>query len=382
MDNRSLVDNADFQRSLADLDHGLSVPPSAPPVRGPLAPFDDPPQSSPPRARRFVPALEAAASGPPLTYEPFYGLNEPAFSSSPDPKFLYRAGSRERVVQALADALSRGEHLMEVTGEPGVGKTMLCRTLRDALGDRAAVAVVEATDSVDHALRRALTDFGVSADGGLRAASRSDLVQALGTFAASLRSLGSYAVLVVDEAHRMPADVIGALAGLAVSGSEARRVRIVFVGEPTLASTLQQGDLKALDAWFGARAWLEPLGLEELDGYVAHRLVVAGPAARVLFDAGAIAALGRVTGGVPKLVNLVCDRALARGQRMAAAMIGESIVAAVADQLGLGSPRVVGSGAVARVRRTLFLLLLAALGAVAGLWVFRDAVARILAVYR
>jgi type II secretory pathway predicted ATPase ExeA len=413
--SRPPADGPSFDQRIAALDRGLAA--SEPPhrVTAPSAPFPDPPGAANRRRRPlldlFPPApsegertepvahdpsqvirrhvvadFEVSVSESPSAYESFYGLVEPPFGLAPDLKFLYHTTPHDRVMQDLHDAIVRGDRVMVVTGLLGLGKTMLCRALGSGPGRQTAVALMaEPVVSIEQVLQKALIDFGVIAAGEvatsrLASASRIDLVLAVGDFAASLAPLGAAAVLVVDDAHNAPADVLEALCDLAVTGAEQRQLRLVLVGEPALLSMLRGGALGSHRRWIGVKAQLEPLSAEELTGYVVHRLAVAGPNARVEFSGRAMAALHRLTLGVPRLANLVCDRALRLGCERAASLIDADLVVAAAEEAGVAPA---GSGRTVQLAvRVLVLLFLALTGAAAALWLFRDAVSRILTAYR
>ena len=333
------------------------------------------------RSRFAAPLESAVPSDGPLTYEAFYGLNEKPFSLSPDPRFIYHSTSRDRVTQELVDAFGHGDRVMLLTGEMGTGKTTLCRSLASELGSRTVTSfVAEPAASIDDLLKAVLIDFGVisradATRGRLATATRQELTSAIGDFAASLAPLQASAVIIIDEAQSVPAGVLALLSDLPEAGDD-RRVQIVLVGQPALLPFLRRRQLRALDRRIAVRCRLEPLAPDEMIGYVMHRLAVAGASARVEFDNGAIAELYAATRGVPRLVNLVCDRALTRGHEASASVIDDRLVAAAAADLDL----VPLKSDARRIARTLamgllFILLMLA-GAAAAMWVFRDDLSR------
>jgi general secretion pathway protein A len=342
----------------------------------------------PPRVARsafaFQPASAPLAAAAPLTYEPFYGLSEKPFTLSTDPKFIYHSTSHDRVLQELTDALGRGDAIMRLTGENGIGKTMLCRALIEQLGSRTVTSfITDPVASLDDVLKTALVDFGaVTRDdatrGGFSAATRQELTKALGDFAASLAPIQASAVIVIDEAQTVPSDVFGPLAALSEGVGADRRVQIILVGQPELASILHRKEFRALERRITARCRLDPLSPEEVGAYVVHRLGVAGTRARVRFDKGAFAELHTVTGGVPRLVNLVCDAALTRGFELSTNVIDDRLIVAATACLELGRARS-GPRRIARVAvMSLAFLALMLMGAGAAAWLLRDALTRLL----
>lgn len=370
---------SDGPRPLLDL---FPLPLGREGARGPAMPGAPPPRIV---GSRLARQADFAAPTPavPLTYEPFYGLSENPFGLSLDTKFIYHSTSHERALQALTDALGRGDAIMLLTGEPGVGKTTLCRSLVEQLGRHTVTSLLAApAASLEDLLRTVLVDFGMvsredAARGQMAAATRRELITAVGDFAASLVPLRASAVIIVDDAHEARPELLGSLS--AVSNVAAgRRVQVILVGQPTLPALLHGRQFRQLERQVALRCRLDPLTAEEVIGYVVHRLSVVGASARVEFDEGAFAELHAATCGVPRLVNLVCDRALTRGQQMSASVIGDELVAAAADDLEL-VPLRSGARWVARTAvKTIVLLGLTLAGAAAAAWLFRAEISQLL----
>jgi type II secretory pathway predicted ATPase ExeA len=344
----------------------------------------------PPRVVRSRFALQADTApqppAAPLTYEPFYGLSEKPFSLSTDPRFIYHSTSYDRALQELIDALGRGDAVMLLTGETGIGKTTLCRSLGEQLGRRRTVTsfITDSDASLDGVLKTVLVDFGVASRedatrGWLAAATRQELTTAISDFAASLAPLQSSAVIIVDEAQDLSPDVLEPLAALSqVSGAD-RRVQIILVGQPALPSLLHREPLRALERAVAVRCRLEPLTAEEVIGYVVHRLAVAGTGARVEFDESAFAELYAATCGVPRLVNLVCDGALTRGFEMSASVIDDRLIAGAAANLELLPLRSDTRQFARMAAMTVGFIALMLVGAGAAAWVFRAQLSQLLA---
>ena len=352
------------------------------PPRNPMAPptiaATEP--SRVPAARRPRRA-SAAPSG--FTYESFYGLSENPFGLSPDLRFLYQSGSHDRVVQDLTAAVGRRDGLIVLTGELGIGKTTLCRALVDQLDRRTLVSfVTDPFSAADELLKTVLVDFGVIsrddvANGRLAETSVADLAGKLRDFLASLAVLQAVALLIIDDAHKLPAGASSGLRVLSEMAAEQKLLQVVLVGEPELAKLLRSADLRPLDGLVALRAELDPLAAEEIPGYVAHRLAVAGSTGRVEFDDEALARVYALSQGVPRVVNLICDRSLTIGYRSSAAVIDDAIVDRAARELAL----VPEAGTSWRDHLVLAALMLALMlaGAAGAGWVFRAPLARALA---
>ena len=419
---RSLADDPSFVASLSDLDRGVSEespaeapalhPPDggsaaarpeflAPPALEPRRPLAAPP---PPARRRplleLFPIEQPAATQPadgeldlagvfregfpePSPYERFYGLEERAFGPSTDPKFLLRTPSHDHALGQLLDAIRRRDSVVLLTGGPGLGKTILCRALVEEL-DRRTIAslVTHPFLSIEELLKTVLVDFGVIAErdlanGHLSSASPVELAGALHHFLCSLIPLGAFAVVIIDDAATIPAPVLDQIRELSDVEREARVLQVVLVGDPELATTLALPECAALAGRIGARAELAPLTRADLDGYLSHRVRVAGSSARVAFDEGARERLYALSGGVPGQLNQLCDAALEHGHEMSARLIDRAIVDRAAETLGLTN----AAAASSMWRKAAMaggLLLLALLGAALAAILFRDRLERLL----
>jgi type II secretory pathway predicted ATPase ExeA len=326
---------------------------------------------------------EGAAShreGP--SAETFYGLHEKPFSPSPDPRFLFHSASHDRAVQALHDAIQRRDPLIIVTGERGVGKTMLCRSFVQQIDRRTLTSLLsDPSVSIGDLLRTVLVDVGVvSTDdltrGPLTNASHQQLTATLRSFLDSLAGLKATAVVIFDDAHRLSEDVLDYLATLAGLEGVSQVLQLVLVGRPSLPQTLRRSRLKSL-ARTARPVPLTPLQAEEIAGYVAHRLAVAGGSPRVEFDEAALRRVFERTGGVPRLVDVICERALSIGHAASASVIEPRLIDAAAQATQIAPP----ASGLRRIARTaagaVVLMLLTLVGAIGALVVFQQRVALI-----
>src|SRR5688572_13041534 len=264
-------------------------------------------------------ALPASPS-PSLTYEPHYGLKEKPFSLSADPRFLYRSPAHAPAFEELLTGIRRREGLIVLTGEIGTGKTTLIRSVLQHLDRRTFTAFVpDPFVSREDLLKMLLVDFGVVslADlkrGSLAGASRPDLSYPLYEFLDSLVPLQAFAVLIIDEAQNLPLPLLEEVRILSDLEGREKLLQVVLVGQPELRAHLKLPELRQVNQRVSVRCELTALGKEGIAGYVAHRLHVAGEGqARVEFAKDAIDALHEASRGTPRLINLICDRALYRG---------------------------------------------------------------------
>jgi general secretion pathway protein A len=339
--------------------------------------------------RRSVPtppSQVAASPGEtvePLLNEMFYGLHEKPFSLSTDPKFLYHSTAHDHTAQALLSSVGRRDGIVVITGPPGIGKTALCRAVLEELDRHTLTSfLVDPFLSVEDLLQTLLIDFGVLSRDDLASGahpSPHDLRVTLQSFLASLSSLQASAVVLIDEAQNLPASVLDEIRALIAMGEGQRLLHVVLVGEPGLISLLKRKDLRPLTKQVAVRSELGPLLPDEIAGYIKHRLAVAGGGSSSIdFDDAALARIHELTGGVPRTVNLLCDRALARWYDASASVIDVTLVDAAADDLNLPAP-VVKASATLRLALAGMALLLMLVGAGAALWVFRDDVRRTVA---
>jgi general secretion pathway protein A len=409
-----LADDPKFLASLGDLDAGLNEPrahrPPAAPVRqmpprtaAPPSPSLPPPAPPPRQGERpralldhFPPNAPAPATQspaqPPRTrtagsspknagsYESFYGLNEAPFSLSTDPKFLYHSTAHGNVAQDFLSAIRRRDPVVVITGEPGVGKTLLCRAVLDQLDRRTLTScVADPRVPLEEIFKTLLVDFGVisSADlssGRLARASRADLTSALREFLASLAALQAFAVIVMDDAHELAPEVLEALQALSDSERETRLLQIALIGQPELQDVLKRGPGRQLAQRATVRVSLTPLEADEVVGYVLHRLAVAGTNARVEFEDAALARLHMLSRGIPRAINLLCDRVLLIGFEASASVVDQAMVNRAAEELEITPPESPALRALRAAATIGVLVLLVLVGASAAALVFEDRV--------
>jgi len=278
-----------------------------------------------------------------LTYEPYYGLREKPFSLSADPKFLYKSPSHAATYEELQLGIRRREGLIVLTGDIGTGKTTLCKAVLDDLDRKTfSTFVPDPFVSREDLLKMLLVDFGVvSVDdlksGKLNGTSRPDLSYPLYEFLNSLVPLQAFAVLVIDEAQNLSLPLLEEIRILSDLESPEKLLQVVLVGQLEFQAKLKLPEMRQLDQRVSARCRLDALSREGVTGYIAHRLSVAGGADdRVHFSPNAVDAIFRASGGVPRVINLICDRSLHCGHLVRKSVIDlETVAQAIAD-LGAG----------------------------------------------
>ena len=280
-------------------------------------------------------------------YESFFGLHERPFSLTPDPKYFYESRSHGAAREALTAGLGRGERFLLVTGDLGIGKTAMCRTLVPALRRHLLVGFIANPLLTPSGLfRLLLEDFGALAAGERRTdtpagASPHELRDRLVGLLERSRQAGTGAVVIIDEAQTLPLSVVEHLLLLgALHHPHEPPLQLVLVGQPMLAEPGSIG-VRALNDHVATRARLAPLARDECAAYLSHRLSVAGADLPSCFSAGAVDMLYALSGGVPRLVNLLAERALQEAASEATHKIGPAMIDAAASSLELlrGTPR-------------------------------------------
>src|SRR5919204_5821902 len=250
-------------------------------------------------------------------YEQYYGLSEKPFSLTPDPKYLYRSESHANAFDLLQYAIRRREGFVVVTGDIGTGKTTLCRALLEEIDRTTYTALIlNPFLSEDDLLKRILQDFGVVSRrevkaGRLANVTKPELIDALYDFLLALIPLKAGAVLIIDEAQNLPLPVIEQIRILSnLETDKEKLLQIILVGQLNLQTLLRSPELRQLDQRVSIRYELKPLDEETVAAYVAHRLTIAGGGQSVSFAPKALRQGHRRSGGLPRLINLLCDRAL------------------------------------------------------------------------
>ena len=276
-----------------------------------------------------VPA-EPRPSG--LTYEPFYGLKEKPFSLTSDSRFFYQSRSHAPAFDELLHAIRRRESLNALTGDIGTGKTTLCRAVLQSLDRKTFSAFVpDPFTSREELLKVLLTDFGVASiddvtSGRLRNATRTELSYLLHEFLSTLVPLQAFAAVVIDEAQNLSPQLLEEVRILSDADGQ---LQVLLVGQLELRERLKQPDMRQLDQRVSVHCQLQPLDAAGVAGYISHRVHVAGGSSdRVRFTADAVEAIYLLSGGVPRLINRLCDRALRHGYSNREATIDAAIVEA------------------------------------------------------
>ncbi len=292
-------------------------------------------------------------------YAPFFGLSKEPFSIAPDPRFLFMSERHREALAHLLYGLGGGGGFVLLTGEIGAGKTTVCRCFLEQVPAHCTLAYVfNPKLTATELLQTVCAEFGISLPAGTEAGGRlpeggeqagrlpadtvsvKALVDALNAFLLAAHAQGRQAVLVIDEAQSLSADVLEQLRLLTnLETAERKLLQIVLIGQPELREMLALPELEQLAQRVIARYHLGALSAAETPQYIRHRLAVAGPAAALPFDAAALARIHALTGGVPRRINLLADRALLGAYAQGRAQADKAIVDQAAREVfGAAAP--------------------------------------------
>src|SRR5579863_8004735 len=243
-------------------------------------------------------------------YLTFFGLNEKPFAITPDPRYLYLSERHAEALAHLLYGINEAGGFVQLTGEVGTGKTTIVRSLlAQAPKDAEIALILNPRMTAPEFLLTICEELGIDMPAASRA-SLKDLVDVLSGYLLRAHAAGRRVVLVVDEAQNLSFEVLEQVRLLTnLETNTQKLLQIILIGQPELRELLARNELRQLAQRITGRYHLNPLSRDETLAYVRHRLRVAG-ATNDIFSAAALAEVFRLSQGVPRVINVICDRAL------------------------------------------------------------------------
>jgi general secretion pathway protein A len=266
-------------------------------------------------------------------YASFFGLNEKPFSITPDPRYLFLSGRHAEALAHLVYGINEAGGFIQLTGEVGTGKTTVVRSLLTQAPKHAEIALIlNPRMTPPEFLLAICEELGISVPAG-STGSLKDLVDLLSAHLLRAHAAGKRIVLVVDEAQNLAPEVLEQVRLLTNLETETQKLlQIILIGQPELRELLGRVELRQLAQRITGRYHLDPLSDDETAAYVRHRLRVAG-STREVFNNGALREIQRLSGGVPRLINIISDRALLGAFTEDRHVVGASVVRRAAGEV-------------------------------------------------
>jgi general secretion pathway protein A len=261
-------------------------------------------------------------------YLEYYGLTEPPFDITPNPRFLFYSAKRREAFNHLLYGIRERKGFVQMTGEVGAGKTTLCRAMLEQLDDHYSTALIlNPIMSADELVKAVALEFGLPVNG----LDRLDTLAVINNFLLLQVEHGKETVLIIDEAQDLTDELLEQVRLLSNLETDNRKLlQIILFGQPELRDRLNNPRLRQLRQRITVRYHLPPLKRQEVIHYVQHRLHVSGGNGTPYFTRPALWRVHRYSQGIPRLVNAVCDKALLAGyvqqsERIDFRMVGQAV---------------------------------------------------------
>lgn len=265
-------------------------------------------------------------------YCKFYGLKERPFNITSDPNFFFLSRKHKEALSHLLYGVTQRKGIIVVTGEIGTGKTTLCRFFLDQLGKNIKTAFMLNPYFSELQLLEAITkDFGIN----VRNKTRVSFISGFNKFLLKEAKTGNNVVLIIDEAQNLRSRQLEQVRLLSNMETEKDKlIQIVLVGQPELDYRLSLYDLRQLQQRVIVKSHISPLDKDEVREYIYHRLSVAKPQRTIEFNEDTFELIYDFSGGTPRLINIVCDRALLSGFVKETTKICPDIINRCIEELG------------------------------------------------
>lgn len=244
-------------------------------------------------------------------YKQFYSLKENPFNNTSDPSFFFASSHHQEAFSHLQYGIASRKGIILITGEIGTGKTTLCRTLLNRLDDKIKTALILNPSFSDlQLLQMIIRDLGIHCPKD----NKLDLVRALTKFLIQQSSKGNNVAVILDECQNLDVPQLEQIRLLSNLETEKEKLlQIILVGQPELLEKLKNPALRQLNQRVAVRYHILPLDKNEIAGYINHRIKTAGADPKLQFAPDAVDMIYSYSGGTPRLINILCDRALLSG---------------------------------------------------------------------
>jgi general secretion pathway protein A len=241
-------------------------------------------------------------------YKEFFGLKEKPFNVTSDPSFLFLSRAHKEAFSHLIYGIKERKGFLEITGEIGAGKTTLCRALLASLDKNTKSAFVfNSTLPELQLLRCILEDYGIYVENN----NKVSLLRQLNGFLIDELSKGNNVILIIDEAQNLKTSVLEEIRMLSNLETDKEKLfQIILVGQPDLNNKINSPRLTQLKQRIAVRFHITPLEKDEVGQYINHRLSIAGSDGQIQFPEDSVERIFGFSGGIPRLINMVCDKAL------------------------------------------------------------------------
>jgi len=264
-------------------------------------------------------------------YENFFSFSEKPFKLVPNPAYLFLSKSHEEALAHLNYALAQGDGFVEITGEVGTGKTTLCRAFLEHLDDSTIAAYIFNPRLGPKQLIKTINDeLGIK----YNTDNTKDLIDKLNAFLMHQKATGKKVILLIDEAQNLSRNILEQLRLLSnLETSKEKLLQIILVGQPELSDILDSHDLRQLGQRITLRYHLTPLNFKETVEYIKYRINIAARKAGIRFDRSAVKQIYKYSGGIPRVINIACDRTLLTAFGLSQHKISGSIARASIKEL-------------------------------------------------
>ncbi|MCP4364183.1 MAG: AAA family ATPase [Planctomycetes bacterium] len=269
-------------------------------------------------------------------YLEFFGLKEKPFSLTPDPKYFFMSETHKTNLDLSLYGIKTREGFIVITGAIGTGKTTMCRMILEKMDRKTHSALIlNPFISEDELLESILHDFGIAVKSS-ETRTKQDMINQLNEFLLNALKEGENALLIIDEAQNLPTPVLEQIRILSNLETEKEKLlQIILVGQLGLMRLLESPQLKQLDQRISVKCQLSPLKKEEIQKYIEHRLMVAGSKGQISFTPKALALIQEYSLGIPRMINLICDRALLGAYTLQTTDMSKDVVAKAVENLKL-----------------------------------------------